>query len=690
MLDSTRGEFREFYRIGTMNRGSTLSSTLEKGSRASFVSYNLDDDASSAGSFQGLQGPDAHLEPIASERPPEKRQIRVTERISTEFLQLIEQVLAQHVVEIEDLKAEVEESKRMANHDADPPEQEREVLHFRQTNWSGVEDPEVARVSKASSISRDSRRIRESDKRNTMAAQLMRKQNEAMKTVGAGEIIEILDENQSELEHAITRPPQIDYDAIPGLLSDTPSVLAERYRSLTRWQKMQYWSQSNQYEMVIFAMLYLNVLWMAFELHVTGLWSYEMLNPMSPMTGPEEKTSWMNAIDWGDLFFALFFMVDVCGRVIILNCLFWKVWVNYVDVVVSILALAEVTIVWTVTWPVNPVIFRLLRIGKLARAVRMFTMTSSMSSLQLLVKCLASSRDMLFCSFSILTFVQCVAGVVLSTLCMDFIQDESQDEELRQEVFKYYGTFTRTFLSMFEIMFANWGPPCRVLVENVSEWFSIFFLIYRCVLGFAVLNVVNAVFVQQTMRTAVMDEDLAYKQRQKEIDLYTKKVRTLFQGLDSTGDGAINLEEFSKLVKSDKLAFWMSQLELEYHDLLQLFEFLDNGDGQITLTEFIDGAARLRGGAKAIDVWRMETKLEVLFEEVLDSLRDVNGKRRRSTVQEVLHNSSFKFISSNVHDQAPPALDPMSNAVRRSTVRYEGELDMDVLEQRRSILAYAS
>ena len=31
-----------------------------------------------------------------------------------------------------------------------------------------------------------------------------------------------------------------------------------------------------------------------------------------------------------------------------------------------------------------------------------------------------------------------------------------------------------------EVFFANWGPPCRVLVENVSEWFSIFFLIYRC------------------------------------------------------------------------------------------------------------------------------------------------------------------------------------------------------------------
>ena len=37
------------------------------------------------------------------------------------------------------------------------------------------------------------------------------------------------------------------------------------------------------------------------------------------------------------------------------------------------------------------------------------------------------------------------------------------------------------------ILFANWSPPCRVLVENVSEWFSVFFLFYRCVLGFAVL-----------------------------------------------------------------------------------------------------------------------------------------------------------------------------------------------------------
>jgi len=299
------------------------------------------------------------------------------------------------------------------------------------------------------------------------------------------------------------------------------------------------------------------------------------------------------------------------------------------------------------TMPINMALFRLIRVGKLIRAVRMVTMTSVLASLQLLIKCLAASRDMLWWSFCLLAFVQCVAGMILGTLCQDFIENVDVDMALRVEVFQYYGTFTRTLLSMFEILFANWGPPCRVLVENISEWFALFFLLYRCVLGFAVLNVVNAVFVQQTMKTASSDEELAFKQKERDAAMYTKKVRRLFSSMDSSGDGSINLREFSKLVKSPKLQFWISQLELEYHDLLSLFEFLDNGDGQVTLSEFIEGAARLRGAAKALDVWRMETKVEVLFEEVLNTLKGVKyGPLDISTVQGVFDNSIFKHIQS--------------------------------------------
>lgn len=58
----------------------------------------------------------------------------------------------------------------------------------------------------------------------------------------------------------------IDTDAIPGLLADTDSVLAERYRNLTRFEKLQYQFQSPQYEMVIFSAVYLNVCFDSLEM----------------------------------------------------------------------------------------------------------------------------------------------------------------------------------------------------------------------------------------------------------------------------------------------------------------------------------------------------------------------------------------------------------------------------------------
>ncbi|CAJ1424269.1 unnamed protein product [Effrenium voratum] len=155
------------------------------------------------------------------------------------------------------------------------------------------------------------------------------------------------------------------------------------------------------------------------------------------------------------------------------------------------------------------------------------------------------------------------------------------------------------------------------------------------------------------MKTASSDEEIAFKQKEKDIQAYTRKVKKMFQTMDTSGDGAINLHEFSKLVQSPKLKFWMGQLELEYHDLLSLFEFLDNGDGEITLMEFIDGASRLRGSAKALDVWRLETKLEVLFEEVINMLKPEPSPTmspaspQLASVQQVFNKSSYRHIKSN-------------------------------------------
>eukprot|EP00434_Breviolum_minutum_P003933 symbB.v1.2.003456.t1/scaffold194.1/size275082/17 len=334
---------------------------------------------------------------------------------------------------------------------------------------------------------------------------------------------------------------------------------------------------------------------------------------------------WKN---WRGLFAACHFLVsliyvlDVVAQLRFLGCKFWKLIGSYADLFAAISGIAYMVLSF---FPVHNVWMHLCNVGRLARAFRLVDVISNLPSLHLLSKCLLASRFMLFWAFILLALFQAAGGMFLSNLSMDFVRDPTADVNARREVFRYYGTFSRSFLTMFEVLFANWGPPCRVLVDNISQWYTLFFLIFRCVFGFAILNVLNAVFVNQTLRTASGDEELAFKQRQRDLKNYQNKVQTLFRNIDASGDGAISKEEFSKLVESPMLQFWMGQLELEYHDLMSLFEFLDPGDGQITLQSLMEGAFRLRGGAKALDIWRMETKLELLFAEILAKVDGEKG-----------------------------------------------------------------
>ncbi|CAE8588880.1 unnamed protein product [Polarella glacialis] len=108
-----------------------------------------------------------------------------------------------------------------------------------------------------------------------------------------------------------------------------------------------------------------------------------------------------------------------------------------------------------------------------------------------------------------------------------YLQDVTADRDIRILVFRYYGTFSRTILTMFEVLFANWAPSCRILVENVSEWFSLAFILYRCLIGFAVLNVVSAVFIQQTMKVAQQDRQFMIAQKEKSAASFVKRPLSL-------------------------------------------------------------------------------------------------------------------------------------------------------------------
>lgn len=359
--------------------------------------------------------------------------------------------------------------------------------------------------------------------------------------------------------------------------------------------------KSQTFEVILCIVILLNATVMAVRLQYDGLNAGYNLGMRTYDVSAEEQWPCADIVlEVLDKMFVCLFTLELLVRMAGFR-LRWlcSVW-NYLDLIVVGIALASWSLSDSLT--LNPSFLRLVRFGKLLRIVRVMRSNKLLESLKLLVASIQASFNTLCTSLCVLLLIQSVAGMLLSQLCESYINDKSQPEEVRREVFNYYGTFWRSMITMFEITFANWAPSCRLLLDNVSEWFGVFFLIYRCVVGFAMLSVIQAVFIQQTMKSAQLDDDFMISVKTREKEVYAQKLRRVFNRLDTSGDGLVSWEEFEVLLKEEHMKLLMSTLEVDVRDLETLFKLLDDGDGQISTEEFIDGLQRMKGSAKALDL----------------------------------------------------------------------------------------
>eukprot|EP00434_Breviolum_minutum_P028876 symbB.v1.2.025540.t1/scaffold2484.1/size137403/2 len=349
------------------------------------------------------------------------------------------------------------------------------------------------------------------------------------------------------------------------------------------------------FEFFISVLLLINLILMAAQLQYHGMRTgYEIKFPRYRMSPQEHWPYAEDVFVWGDWIFAIIFTVE-----------HFRLTINWPHAIENDIRHAE----FVAALPISPTFLRMLRLGKLLRAVRVVRLSQVLESLQLLLKCIYASLRILFWSLVLLMVIQCSAGMTISYMLSDYMVNDDGNEEARFQVFRYYGTFSKTLLTMFEVLFANWAPACRVLIDNVSEWYSVAFIVYRCFVGFAVLNVVNAVFVQSTMKVALADEEIIANEKARSQMAYQRRVNNIFRHADVSGDffswegdGFIDVAEFVRLLEHPQLQVWLHLLELDTTDLFALFKLLDDGDGEISLEEFEMGIKRIKGTAKSLDL----------------------------------------------------------------------------------------
>merc|ERR1712187_16963 len=160
------------------------------------------------------------------------------------------------------------------------------------------------------------------------------------------------------------------------------------------------------------------------------------------------------------------------------------------------------------------------------------------------------------------------------------------------------------------------------LMNNVNEWWAFFFVAYKCSIGFAVVQVITSVFIQQTFKVASRDEEVMITERKSASKAYLKNLERLFQTLDKSGDGIVTRKEFESVLEDKEVIHWFAAMEVDVGKASQLFNMLDDGDGMISLDEFINAMKLIKGDAKGTD-------MVMLMREIKKLEKSVSGNKAR-------------------------------------------------------------
>mmetsp|Transcript_15333 Transcript_15333/g.40599 ORF Transcript_15333/g.40599 Transcript_15333/m.40599 type:complete len:216 (+) Transcript_15333:2-649(+) len=207
-------------------------------------------------------------------------------------------------------------------------------------------------------------------------------------------------------------------------------------------------------------------------------------------------------------------------------------------------------------------------------------------------------------------------ALALNLLMKDYWEDEDFDFESREMLYAYYGTFTKSLLTMIEMLLGNWYSITRILTQ-FNESFMLFGICHQLVFGFAVIEVISGVFLNETFKVAALDDSIMLNEVRRAAKAQSAKLTEFFQNADKDGSGLVDQDELKKVLSNKQVEEWLSAMGLDLSDIDRVFAMLDtDGDGQLSCQELVDGASLLKRPARAVDLQAVQVLLQDLSSRI--------------------------------------------------------------------------
>eukprot|EP00930_Biecheleria_cincta_P034240 TRINITY_DN23677_c0_g1_i1.p1 TRINITY_DN23677_c0_g1~~TRINITY_DN23677_c0_g1_i1.p1 ORF type:complete len:607 (-),score=91.72 TRINITY_DN23677_c0_g1_i1:20-1840(-) len=434
---------------------------------------------------------------------------------------------------------------------------------------------------------------------------------------------------------------------------------------LRQVSRLDTWQQfiRSRWDMAMGVIVVVNIMVMIAELEVQGRDADASLGKQPANSQRANNDLFQQA----EYVFFIIYVADIAFRVGVLRSEWLMeahtrdiVWVNIFDAIVVFINALELCV-----FPFTPLhdsevqsnvgnvkVMKLIRISRVLRVVRTSRIFGQLR--MLLATCLASMGAFAW-SVALLFLFQVSFSLIISQLLHSTIVDSSNDVLLRQWLNDRYGSFFKSLYTMFEITYSGgWPSLVRRVVEEVTGWYAILFLAYITFVVFAVIRVITALFIKETLSCASDDAELAMEEKRKTAEAFQSKLEVLFESMDMNADGFLSHEEVQAAVENPALLNFLSTLELQTKDLQFIFQLLDDGDGLLTLKEFCLGLTRLKGAARAYDfvvLLHEQYILRAFCHEIYTKLNDLcisMGMKRDSSVElpRTWTSSSRKLVAS--------------------------------------------
>jgi hypothetical protein len=272
---------------------------------------------------------------------------------------------------------------------------------------------------------------------------------------------------------------------------------------------------------------------------------------------------------------------------------------------------------------VNLSSLRIMRAFRILRVQKIMQFTEHMDEMRVLIDTLILSMRGLGWSIVLIVGIIMAAASLMAQISLPALDDQSISLERRQWLWRHFGTSGRSCYTMFEITFTGgWRIPVRTVLEELNAAFGLFLIPYIVCVNFAVMRVVSALFLKQTLAVAAKDEEKKLEAQRVAEEKAAKEISEFFQEADASGNGCVSLDEFDTMMKNPNVQEHFEDLGLTADEAESLFGVLCADDGEADFKEFLAAALKMRRNAQVIDLW-MVLHRQIQSQQKLHDMHEV-------------------------------------------------------------------